>query len=204
MPQNTSEKHLSWTDLHEAFCYQHHICPAAKTLWQWLMRQGEIASEIEPHLVKEFNTWVTKVRGKGYDRKHLNYIFNQLVESRIIRVIKKFSWAEFRLVVRPVEWLNPPRKKRGKKSQNQNLSPTLDPSNDLSAVAGSMQQQHSNSSINQEILSESGIHIDDNVTEVLDCPNWELRIAIVLFKIRGGFAKIENPEGFIRDCVRGR
>ncbi|MHC5823132.1 MAG: hypothetical protein ACYT04_46695, partial [Nostoc sp.] len=64
MPQNTTEKRISWTELHEAFCFQHNICPKAKTLWQWLMRLGE-GIELEPHLTKEFNTWMAKIRGKG-------------------------------------------------------------------------------------------------------------------------------------------
>ncbi|MHC5826599.1 MAG: hypothetical protein ACYT04_64730, partial [Nostoc sp.] len=114
------------------------------------------------------------------------------------------SWKIFKILLRPLEWLKPPRKKREKNLQNHNLSYTSDPSNDKSAVTGNMQQQHSNSSINQEVLSESGIYIDDSVTEILERPNWELRVALILFKIRGGFDKIENPEGFIRDCLRGR
>ncbi|MCC5625368.1 hypothetical protein [Nostoc sp. CHAB 5715] len=50
MPENSLKNALPWTEEHEAFCYQHHICPAAKSLWQWLMRQGEIAEEVEPDL----------------------------------------------------------------------------------------------------------------------------------------------------------
>ncbi|GBG20355.1 hypothetical protein NIES4072_40320 [Nostoc commune NIES-4072] len=57
MPENSPKNSPPWTEAHEAFCYQHHIPPAAKILWQWLMRQGQIASEIEPDL-SEFNTWV--------------------------------------------------------------------------------------------------------------------------------------------------
>ena len=65
MSEHSQLINLPWTEEHEAFCYQHQITPAAKTLWQWLMRQGEISSEIEPNLA-EFNEWVAKVRGKGY------------------------------------------------------------------------------------------------------------------------------------------
>ncbi|MEH2057595.1 MAG: hypothetical protein V7K97_15805 [Nostoc sp.] len=54
MTQNALNKSLPWTEEHEAFCYKHHICPAAKSLWQWLMRQGLIAEEVEPDL-SEFN-----------------------------------------------------------------------------------------------------------------------------------------------------
>ena len=50
MPENSFKNNLPWTEAHEAFCYQHHIPPAAKSLWQWLMRLGYIGSEIEPDL----------------------------------------------------------------------------------------------------------------------------------------------------------
>ena len=202
MTENTLKINLPWTEEHEAFCYKHHICPAAKSLWQWLMRQGQIAEEVEPDL-SEFNAIVAKARGKGYSHNYLKKIFDQLVEHRVIQVVKQYSWKIFKLLVRPLEWLKPPIKKREKNLQNHNFSYNSDPSNDKSTVTGNIQQQHSNSSINQEVLSESGIHFDDNVTEVLERPKWQVKVALILFEIRGGFHKVENPEGFIRDCLRG-
>lgn len=202
MPENLSKKSLPWSEEHEAFCYKHHICPAAKTLWQWLMRQGEIATEIEPHLVKEFNAWVAKIRGKGYSAKHLKDIFNQLVESRVIQVIKRFSWSEFRLIVRPLQWLNPPKKRQEKKSENCNLTFTSHPSNDKSTVPVDIQQQHSD--INLETLAEAGIHYDSSEKEVLERPTNEIKLGLLMFNLRGGLDKILNPEGFIRRCLRER
>ncbi|WP_298908726.1 hypothetical protein [uncultured Nostoc sp.] len=70
MPENSFKNALPWTEAHEAYCYQHHIPPAAKSLWQWLMRHGQIASEIEPDL-SEFNAWVAKNRGKPYAHNYL-------------------------------------------------------------------------------------------------------------------------------------
>ncbi|MHC5717708.1 MAG: hypothetical protein ACYTX0_37780, partial [Nostoc sp.] len=183
--------------------YQHHICPAAKSLWQWLMRQGVITEEVEPDL-SEFNTTVAKSRGKGYSHNYLKQIFNQLVEHRVIQVVKQYSWKIFKLLVRPLEWLKPPRKKREKNLQNHNLSYTSDPSNDKSAVTGDIQQQHSNSDINLEILVENGIHFDSNEKEVLERPTNEIKLALLMFNLRGGFEKSHNPEGFIRRCLRER
>lgn len=113
MTENTIKNNLPWTEEHEAFCYKHHICPAAKSLWQWLMRQGLIAEEVEPDL-SEFNATVAKARGKGYSHNYLKKIFDQLVEHRVIQVVKQYSWKIFKLLVRPLEWLKPPRKKREK------------------------------------------------------------------------------------------
>ncbi|MHC5732042.1 MAG: hypothetical protein ACYTXY_49860, partial [Nostoc sp.] len=97
MPENSLKNTIPWTESHEAFCYQHHICPAAKSLWQWLMRQGVITEEVEPDL-SEFNATVAKSRGKGYSHNYLKQIFNQLVEHRVIQVVKQYSWKIFKLL----------------------------------------------------------------------------------------------------------
>ncbi|BAY15714.1 hypothetical protein NIES21_15330 [Anabaenopsis circularis NIES-21] len=203
MPENSALINLPWTEEHEAFCYQHHITPAAKTLWQWLMRQGEISSEIEPSLA-EFNEWVAKARGKAYSHNYLKKIFDQLVEHRVIQVVKQYSWKIFKLLVRPLEWLKPLKKAREKKLQNHNSSYDSQASNNKSVVEGSTQQQHSNSEVNSELLNEAGIHFDSEVIEVLEAPIHEVKLAIIMFNLRGGFEKISNPEGFIRGCIRGQ
>ncbi|MDQ3018846.1 MAG: hypothetical protein M3Q64_03180, partial [bacterium] len=135
MPENSSKKSLTWSELHDAFCYQHHIPPAAKILWQWLMRQGEIAAEIEPDL-SEFNAWVAKVRGRPYAHNYLKKIFEILVSCRVLQVVKKYSWKITKLLIRPLSWLNPPKKVREKKLYNHNSSYNSSPSNDSNAENG--------------------------------------------------------------------
>ncbi|MEH2174808.1 hypothetical protein [Nostoc sp.] len=203
MPENSSKNALPWTEEHEAFCYKHHICPAAKSLWQWLMRQGAIAEEVEPYL-SEFNATVAKARGKGYSHNYLKQIFEQLVEHRVIQVVKQYSWKIFKLLVRPLEWLKPLRKKREKNLQNHNLSYTSPTSNGKSTVPGDIQQQHSNSDINLETLAENGIHFNSTEKEVLERPTNEIKLALLMFNLRGALDKILNPEGFIRQCLRQR
>lgn len=197
MPEHSRKINLPWTEEHEAFCYRNHISPAAKSLWQWLMRQGEISEEIEPDL-SAFNAWVEKNRGKGYAHNYLKQIFNQLIEHRVIQVVKQYSWKIFKLLVRPLSCLKP---RREKNLQNRNSSYKQQPSNDSNAVEESIQQQHST---NKQLLEDNGIYYDDNVTQVLHRPTNEIRLAIIMFNLRGGFEKIENPEGFIRDCLRFR
>jgi hypothetical protein len=200
MTENNHLINLPWSEEHEAYCYKHRISPAAKILWQWLIRQGQISEEIEPDL-SAFNAWVEKNRGKGYCHKYLKKIFDELVEHRVIRVIKKYSWKIFKLLVRPLEWLQPPKKKSRKKSQNTDYSSNSQASNDKSVVPGTSQQQHSNSEVNSELLNEVGIHFDSEVIEVLEAPTHEVKLAIIMFNLRGGFEKISNPEGFVRRCI---
>ncbi len=203
MPKNSTEINLPWTEEHESFCYKHHICPAAKSLWQWLMRQGKIPAEVEPDL-SEFNAKVAKARGKGYSHNYLKQIFNQLVEARVIQVVKQYSWKIFKLLVRPLEWLKPPRKKREKNLQNHNFSYTLDPSNNSKPVPGDIQQQHSNIDDNLATLADNGINFDSSEKEVLDRPTNEIKLALLMFNLRGGLEKINNPEGWVRICLRKR
>ncbi len=94
-------ENLPWTEKHEAFCFQHRIPNAAKVLWQWLMRQGQIAEELEPDL-SEFNEWVEKVRGKPYGHNYLKKMLEVLIEHGVVSVVKKYSWKIFRLLVRPL------------------------------------------------------------------------------------------------------
>lgn len=197
-----TEKTCEWTDKHEQFCYQNRIPNAAKVLWQWLLRQGELASEIEPDL-SEFNDWVEKWRGKKYSHHYLKKMFILLVECRVIGVLKQFCWKIYRIIVKPLEWLEPP-KKREKKLRLSNSSYNSQPLSAESSVAGNEQQQHSNICENQALLADTGVHYDESQKEVLDRPTNEIKIALALFEIRGGFDKIQNPEGWIRACLTHR
>jgi hypothetical protein len=203
MTENKYKINLPWTEEHEAYCYKHRISPAAKSLWQWLIRQGLIGEEIEPDL-SAFNGWVAEVRGKGYAHNYLKKIFDQLVEHRVIQVFKQYSWKAFKLLVRPLEWLKPPKKRREKKLHNHNSSYNSQPSNDDSSVGSSLQQQQSNIDNNLATLADEGILFNSDNKEVLDRPENEIKLAIIMFKLQGGFEKIEKPEGWVRACLRKR
>lgn len=203
MPENALKNNLPWTEEHEAFCYQNRVPPAAKSLWQWLIRQGYIGSEIEPDL-SEFNATVAKSRGKGYSHNYLKRMFELLQSLRVVQVIKQYCWKICKLLVRPLDWLKPPKKPSEKKLQNSNYSYKQQPSNPDNSVTGDTQQQQSTTSDNLATLADNGIIFDSDTKEVLEAPANEIKLAIVMFNLRGGLSKIENPEGFIRSCLRGR
>jgi hypothetical protein len=186
-----------WTEQHDQFCLKNKIPPAAKLLWQWLIREG-LEQEVEPDL-SEFNDWVKKHRGKSYAHNYLKQMFNALVELRVIQVVKQYSWKIFKLIVRPLEWLNPPKKQ---KLQNDNTTYKSPKSNPSKSVDEDIQQQHILS--NQQLMSESGIHFDTEEKEVLNRPQFEIKAALLLFKLRGAAEKIMNPEGWVRHCLRRR
>ncbi|HYX18761.1 MAG TPA: hypothetical protein VE944_31215 [Nostoc sp.] len=216
MPENSLKNSLPWTESHDTFCYQHHIPPAAKILWQWLMRQGQIASEIEPDL-SEFNAWVAKTRGKPYAHNYLKKIFEILVSCRVLQVIKQYSWKITKLLVRPLSWLNPPKKPREKKLYNHNYSYDLPPSNATNAEEGlnsssnsitpttaefeELERQH-------EILTacaEYEIYFNPNkrtTRNLLEFDIEDVRLALKHFVKRGGHQAINNSQGWLINCLR--
>jgi hypothetical protein len=215
MPENTLKINLSWTEEHDAYCYKHHIPPAAKILWQWLMRQGQIASEIEPDL-SEFNSWVAKVRGKPYSHNYLKKIFEILVSCRVLQVIKQYSWKITKLLVRPLSWLNPPKKVREKKLQNHNSSYKSQPSNDISAEQGLNSSSNSITPTTAEFeelerqhdiltaCAEYEIYFDPNkrtTRQLFEFDVEDVRLALKHFVKRGGNQAIKNPQGWLIDCL---
>jgi len=188
---------MNWTEKHNEFCLENSIPPAARLLWQWLMMEGN-NQEIEPDL-SEFNTWVQKHRGKGYCHAYLKKMLDILVENRVVNIVKKFSWKIFRLLVRPLEWLNPPKRKNLQNPNPSYETPTPNPSK---AVEDDIQQQLILD--NQELLSQEEIYYTTDEIEVLNRPKFEIKAALLLFKLRGGKEKILNPEGWIRSCLRRR
>ncbi|MBN3926107.1 hypothetical protein [Nostoc sp. NMS4] len=215
MPENSPKNSLSWTEAHDAYCYQHHIPPAAKTLWQWLIRQGEIASEIEPDL-SEFNAWVAKVRGKPYAHNYLKRIFEILVSCRVLQVIKQYSWKITKLLVRPLSWLNPPKKVREKKLHNHNSSYNSPHSNDTNAEPGVNSSSNSITPTTAEFeelerqhdiltaCAEYEIYFDPNkrtTRHLFEFDISDVRLALKHFVKRGGNQAIKNPQGWLIKCL---
>ena len=107
MTQNSTKRYNSWTEKHEQFCYENKLYPCARTLWQWLLKH----KDDEPDL-KEFNKYVSRYRGKPYCRPHIKAAFNQLVECRVIRLVKQFTWHLVRIVTIKFEELLPKKNSR--------------------------------------------------------------------------------------------
>lgn len=197
--RKSPEKDKVWTDKHEEFCLENRITPAARLLWQYLIKQGELNNESEPDLA-EFNAEIAKHRGKGYCRVTLKKALSQLIDLRIIHLVKRFTWRLVRIVTRSISDLFPKKKLR---NENESYAlPTPNPQSSEPGIGSS-----SNSSLiqaNVQALTDAGMYFDELCTEVVDRPANEIKLALFLFEWRGGFEKIPNPEGWIRNCLRNR
>ena len=130
MPFNTTKTVLhvtDWNKEYDEFVLQNNFTPSAKLLWQWLGYYG-VNKELEPDLQKEFNSWVTKHRGKPFDPKTIKAAIKQLNDCNVLNIVRKYSWKLYRLFLKPLDWIKP--KKKVRKSEQ--ISKTH-PSNGTSA-----------------------------------------------------------------------
>jgi len=205
----------TWTLRHDEYCLEHSIKGAARDLWHFLMQLGT-TTEIEIDLV-EFNIRVEKFRGKGYEPKWLKQIFNKLASLRIIQVVKKYTWAVYKVIVRPLGWLRPPKKREEKSYFRQQTSP-FDMPKPQSVVEGENNSNHSSIplQVTEEIreiftaCTEAGLHFGPDA-EIFEYAFEDVRLALAYFQSKGGHsvdgfgrAKIGNPEGWVINCLRNR
>lgn len=191
----------AWTDKHDAYCLEHRIAPSAKLLWQWLLSRSE-ALEQEPDLA-EFNDWIGKHRGETYHRDTLKRALAQLINCKIVTPLKRFSWRIWRFVLRPIALITTPPMPR-KNSHNRDEMRDPQPSNPQSAVREDLAAAASDSEILETCEqvgipfrpSEAGNLLKNSINDVL--------LAIAHFWCRGGHEKIENPQGWLIECLRRR
>ncbi len=202
MPQTNKKSINHWTEKHDEFCLHNKLTPCAKLLWQWLIRQ----KDDEPDL-KEFNNWVRKHRGKPYCRPSIKTAFNQLVECRVISVVKQFTWHLVRIITRSLEDLFPKKKCRNG-NKNYATQPSTPQSVEKEDYSSSINLREpdldSKFAKNLSYLQHEGFQFDLNEIEVLAHERRELELSVILFKVRGHNRKILNPEGWLRTCLRKR
>lgn len=223
MAQKLSIPSSPWTNKHEEFCFENKLPPICRILWQWLLREGMVGTEIEPDL-SEFNEWIEKSRGKKYAHHYLKKAFNLLIEKRIVQIIKPFCWKINRILVRPIDWLKPRKKQQKKNLQNSNGSYNSQPSNHTTVAEGdysssefSMEEQayiEEEQQRQHEILTlcaEYEIYFNpEKQPEVLTHDIEDVRCALQHYVKRGGGKfdcfgnpKILNPQGWLINCLRG-
>jgi hypothetical protein len=204
--QKTKDLPQQWGVEHDAYCLKHQITPSAKLLWQWLLRQGEQGEEIEPDL-GEFNQWVKRHRGKGYCRGTLKAALAQLVDLRIVNLIKQYTWKIVKIVTRPLEWLKP--KKNLHKQNPTDNSPTSNTQSsekpEYSSSNSDIPSEHPDKREILEVCANAGIYYDPDVPcEVFNYSLDEVKQAVECYEARLGGEQINNPPGWLISCLRWR
>ena len=191
-----------WTDKHDAYCLEHRIAPSAKLLWQWLVSRSE-APEQEPDLA-EFNGWVEKHRGDSYHRDTLKRALSQLIDCKVVTPLKKFTWRIWRFVLRPIALIaSPPIPRKNSHNRDEMRDPCH--SNSQSVVAEDIAAAAISNSEILGICEQAGIPFrPDEAKNVVSESVEDVRCALVHFWRRGGREKIENPQGWLIECLRRR
>lgn len=200
-------KDTFWTPAHDAYCLATKLEGCSKLIWQWLINHPE--EQEEPDLGK-FNSWVEKYRGRAYHRDTIKLAWNKLINSKIVRPLKHFTWKVWRITLRPVTLLvNPVSATLQRKSSREDNSirglGTETPINACRNI-------NSSSKINpdaKEILAEcevAGISFEEKQQpRVLEFPLEKVRIAIAYFLFRHPDEKAKNkvrsPQGWLIYCL---
>ena len=197
---------MYWTKKHDEWCLKFGLSGSAKLLASWITRKtdGKTINEIEINL-KDFNKWVAKKRGKEYDRKTLKYAIAKIFDNTRgwICEFKKISWFYFKVVVKPISFLNE------KKSPEVGESPNpqnVDWSSQAEHKKQAVLQQQQNISNLDTMFRNLGLRYDANALNRI----WALsgkcfdRIqqAIELMLYRHRNKEIPSPHGFIVQCLK--
>ena len=174
----------------------------------WILRRSNahLVSEIEIDL-KEFNEWVAKKRGRGYDRKTLKEAITQLDEQTqgLILVTKDYTpWIK-KLLVRPLNIvLAQNSDPLGKRPKPKRGNPMYSEGFKNEAVK---QQQQIISKLDL-LFTKVGIKFDSNALARL----WKLSgksmtsiseaLQLLLHRHSTQALAIKNPQGFIVDCLK--
>jgi hypothetical protein len=214
----------AWTKKHDELCLKYKIPSSAQKLWHWLICYGPIGKRIEPSL-KEFNAWIESQRAKPYCQKQLKNAFNKLLECKLLKLVKKYSWHEFKLIIKPLDWLEPRKNASEKKSDSEKSSSNLQPEtqeNEFKTFNEVNQQQQyedrdksevtnntkPTSHVSQETKQEikqlcqtADIQLPEKC-EIFYYPIEKIRISLGFLKLRNKRDLIDNRIGWLIDCLQ--
>lgn len=214
MTRNSKNITNFWTQKHQELCLKYRIKAAYQQLWYWLTNYSQPGKVIEATL-HDFNAWVEKQSGETYSPRHLKNLIKKLIECGLVKLIKKYHWHEFKLIVKPIEWLDPPKKQVEQNSENSTKSSTLAAeslANNSSTSTEVNQQQHFRSSTNSHVSDETKAEVDKLCSqadihlaekcEIYYYPIEKIFIAINFLLIRNKREVIDNRIGWLIDCLR--
>ncbi len=197
---------MYWTKQHDELLNKFNLRPSTGQLWRWINRKikSDTSTELEIDL-KQFNHWIAKHRGKGYDRKTLKDSINQLFDltDGLFVELKKITWYYYKIIVRPLSFLseknNPELGTTPKLTEPKPLYPGESPDEKL-------QQQQQNITKVDNLFRQINMRFDRDALNRI----WKLagksldriKQAIELLLYRNSSTQISNPHGFIIESLK--
>lgn len=198
---------MNFTKKHEEWSLFFGLRPSTRLIWSCIIRKtkGDRIEEIEIDL-KKINQWIARKRGKGFDRKTLKEAIVQLSEKTegLIVVQKKYTWYCYKILVRPLFFLEQKKSQDGETSHSN--------SNGNSRFNGvnqeqELKQQQQNLTKIDKLLRQVGLRYDADALSRI----WQLSgkcidritqaIELMLYR-HSSVTKIERPHGFIIECLK--
>jgi hypothetical protein len=138
MTQNTFKTLFKWTEKHIKFCLENRLAKVSQYLWQWLEIQlHKYPNESREIVVgvDEFQEYITKEQGYPFTLSWVKSRIDQLQELGIIKIVREFGRGNstgYKLILKHIEALIPPKKRSKTNSPNSQQNFDLDTSNPTS------------------------------------------------------------------------
>lgn len=214
MTQNRQNNINFWTQKHQELCLKYGIKAAYQQLYYWLVNYAKPGKAIELTL-HEFNTWIEKQTGRLYSERHLKNLLKRLLDSKLVKLLKKYNWHEFKLIIKPLEWLEPPRKLVEQKSEiSINSSKIASETQENTSVAPQEVKQQQQLDINEnsyvsnetkneikQLAQKVGIQLPEKC-EVYYYPVDKIFLALNLVCLRNKRQSVTNRIGLLIDCLK--
>ena len=197
---------MYWTKQHDELLNRFQLRPSTGKLWRWINRKikSDTSTELEIDL-KQFNQWIAKHRGKGYDRKTLKDSITQLFEltEGLFIELNKVTWYYYKIIVRPLSFV------AEKKSAELGKTPKLtEPKPPFSGESPDrkLQQQQQNITKVDNLFRQINMRFDRDALNRI----WRLagksldriKQAMELLLYRNSTTQIANPYGFIVESLK--
>lgn len=199
---------MTWTKKHDEFAIRCKLRPSTRLLLRWLLRRAKLNEicEIEVDLY-QFNAWVAKIRGKGYDRKTIREAIAQLEEltEGMIVIMRDYSPRYKKIIVRPLSFVVEKRlPKMGESPKSATGKPMFDGER-KKAIA--LQQQQDISRL-KSLFSNLGLAYSQDALVRLwryagkSVEQVKEAVELLLFQNSTQEKKIRNPQGWLIECLR--
>lgn len=199
---------MTWTRKHQDLAIKNRWWQSTTNLAEFICRQAKSDRAIEIEFdANKFQRHIAKLRGKPYHRTLIRKAMAQLDSNSngLIVILRDYSHGIYKLLVRPISFLNENKDSQSENRVNQNAGNPMFSEEHKARVA---QQQQQDINKIDRLLKKIGVIFDGDALNRIwglsgKCIN-EVRKAIehMLYRHSKGVKKIENPQGFLVDSLR--
>lgn len=199
------------TDNHDLLALQ--LTPCANLLYRWLLRANKAGVPVELEL-ELFAQFTAQARPRPYSIKHVQRSLNELLDTGVVEVVKRYSSRIFKLVAyHPDQTFSS--QNRTKKSQNGTEMSKIQPSNPHSVVpiTENIETTEQVAAVeNEQVkvdpclaaeLETVGVQLNPQLSQfILQTALDKVKQGIEVLRQRLASGKVNNPAGFLTEAIR--